>query len=554
MPIQEGAIAFIDDCDGKYQCMAKVLAKEPPVKNRKRRKSWEKAALLWGDVVFVREIAGSKARVSAKGHELEVPMARLTDKPLLNIWQIDVGQGDASLIRFPDGKWAAIDLGPARSGFINTNSGRTAVDFMAWMAFEDHVWMFQGAGGEAKTFHFDWIVFTHPDDDHIGAGKQFVDKLGEYWSVGTVYHNGMGRFDGTARKWASAAAPGMSQLGEVQGDDGDELYLSSLIDGFADVDTYEQPGPGRTWKLSGNWATILKELRDGRGATVVDLKRLSDKSGGAALTAAPVAVKVLGPIEDTIPGTGAPGLRYLDENETSGFYNLGSPSLTRNGQSVVLRIDFGDVRILMTGDLNFRSQALLLKRWSASEFACHIGKACHHGSDDISWKFLKAMSPIATLFSSGDQETHVHPRALVLGMTGAFAPRLKWNKPQPNGTVKTVTQSFAGHVEEELFAPLLYSTELSRSVAMRDGYKAFTRTAAPTGNLVHTEVGDCWLATKAEGPFARLADARIVENLTYGLINVRTDGKTVAIAVLEESAKNPAFHVETFRPSELEAI
>ena len=81
-----------------------------------------------GDVVFVRKITGSKAQVSAKGHILEVPTVRLTDKPILNIWQIDVGQGDASLIRFPDGKWAAIDLGPGRGGLINTNSGRTAVD------------------------------------------------------------------------------------------------------------------------------------------------------------------------------------------------------------------------------------------------------------------------------------------------------------------------------------------------------------------------------------------------------------------------------------------
>jgi beta-lactamase superfamily II metal-dependent hydrolase len=553
MPVQEGAIAFIDDCGGKYQFMAKVLAKEPPVKGRKKRRTWEKAALLWGDVVFVRSIAGSKAQISAKGHILEVPKARLTDKPILNIWQIDVGQGDASLIRFPDGKWAAIDLGPARSGFINTNSGRTAVDFMAWMAFEDHVWMFQGAGNASKTFHLDWIVFTHPDDDHIGGGKQFADMLGKYWSVGAVYHNGMGRFDGGARQWTESA-PGMSQLGEVEGENQDELYLSSLIDGFDDVDAFEKPGPGRSWKLSGNWATILKKLRDHRGGAVADLKRLSDISQSAALAAAPVSIKVLGPIETTIQSTGSPGLRYLDENATTGFYNLGSPSLTRNGQSIVLRIDFDEVRVLMTGDLNFRSQALLLKRWPESEFACNLGKACHHGSDDISWKFLKAMSPIATLFSSGDQETHVHPRALVLGMTGAFAPRMKWNKPQRDGGVKTITQSFAGHSEEELFAPLLYSTELSRSIAMRAGYKAFMRANGPEGTPVHTPVGDCWLATGDTGPFVRLAETRMVENLTYGLINVRTDGKTVAIAVLEETAKNPKFHVETFRPSELEAI
>ncbi|OMQ34826.1 hypothetical protein [Ensifer sp. 1H6] len=96
--------------------------------------------------------------------------------------------------------------------------------------------------------------------------------------------------------------------------------------------------------------------------------------------------------------------------------------------------------------------------------------------------------------------------------------------------------------EEELFAPLLYSTELSRS------------TAGNTGVPVHTAVDNCWLATGENGPFVRLADARMVENLTYCLINIRTDGKTVAIAVLEETAKNPAFHVETFKPSELEEI
>ncbi|MCJ8056121.1 hypothetical protein GB928_018980 [Shinella curvata] len=553
MPIQENAIAFIDDCNGKYQMMAKVLGKEPPVKGRRKRETWEKAAMVWGDVVFVRKLAGSKAEVSAKGHVLEIPKARLTDQPILNIWQIDVGQGDASLIRFPDGRWAAIDLGPARSGFINTNSGRTAVDFMAWMAFEDHGWMFHGAENAGRTFHFDWIAFTHPDEDHIGAGKQFADMLGKYWSVGTVYHNGMGRFDGTPREWAPSAT-GMSQLGEIVGDDEGELYLNTLIDTFDDVDAYEKPAARRPWKLSGNWANILKKLRDHRGRNVAALGRLSDKSTNPALGSAPVSVKVLGPIESTIPGRGMAGLRYLDENATSGFYNLGSPSLSRNGHSVVLRLDFNDVRVLMTGDLNFRSQALLLKRWGAGEFACHVGKACHHGSDDISWKFLKAMSPIATLYSSGDQETHVHPRALVLGMTGAFAPRLKWNRPLPGGGVETVKQSFAGHSEEELFAPLLYSTELSRSVAMRAGFKAFTRTAGSDGTPVHTLVDNCWLATDDKGPFLRLGDTRVVENLTYGLINIRTDGKTVVIAVLEESAKNPAFHVEVFTPSELEEI
>lgn len=31
MPVREGEIAFIDDCNGKFQLMAKVVAKEKPV-------------------------------------------------------------------------------------------------------------------------------------------------------------------------------------------------------------------------------------------------------------------------------------------------------------------------------------------------------------------------------------------------------------------------------------------------------------------------------------------------------------------------------------------
>lgn len=555
MPVTEGAIAYIDDCKGKYQTMAKVIGKERSVKGRRKREAWDKAAMLWGDVVFVRKLAGNKAHVSAKGHMLELPNARLTDKPLFNIWQIDVGQGDASLIRFPDGKWAAIDLGPGRTGFINTNSGRTAVDFMVWMAFEDHVWMFRDADGKEldRTFHFDWIAFSHPDEDHIGAGRQFADKLGKYWSVGTVYHNGMGRFNGELREWTPASA-GMSQLGELVGASEDELYLSTTIDGFADVDEYADVALGRDWKLSGNWAKIVKMLNAERGSSVGALAKLSDRTGENDLAGAPVSAKILGPVEFDIPGSGGTGLRYLDNNKTSGFYNLGSPSLSRNGQSVVMRFDYGDVRILMTGDLNFKSHALLLQRWSAEEFSCHVGKACHHGSEDISWRFLEAMSPVATMFSSGDQESHVHPRALVLGMSGAFAPKFKWNRPQPDGTVETVRQSFAGHEEESLFSPLLYSTELSRSVAMGSGYKAYAKSKDTEGNTIHTEVTNSWLAKNAEGPFERVSSARVIEKLTYGLINVRTDGETVAIAVLEEKATNPKFHVETFRPAELELI
>jgi len=127
------------------------------------------------------------------------------------------------------------------------------------------------------------------------------------------------------------------------------------------------------------------------------------------------------------------------------------------------------------------------------------------------------MSPVAIVFSSGDQESHVHPRALVLGISAAFAPKFKWNRPQPDGTVETVRRSFAGHEEGSLFSPLFYSTELSRSVAKGSGYKAYAKSKDAEGNTIHTKVANSWLAKDDDGPFDRLSNARIVEKLTCGL-------------------------------------
>jgi hypothetical protein len=100
--IEAGKPAYID----ADQYIATVIRKE---KDAKRpgygREAWSSAALLWGDCVFVRSITGGMAEVSAKGHRLEVPVDKLTTKGILSLWQIDCGQGDAALLRFPDDKW-----------------------------------------------------------------------------------------------------------------------------------------------------------------------------------------------------------------------------------------------------------------------------------------------------------------------------------------------------------------------------------------------------------------------------------------------------------------
>ncbi len=544
---EPGTVAYIAD----EQVIAKVIEREKPAKQRRNRgKPWQQAALLWGDEVKIRSLHGSKVRVSAKGHLLEVKKDSLTKKSILSIWQIDCGQGDSAVIRFPDGRWAAIDVGPGRHGRIKSNTGRTAVDFMKWLAFTDRNWMFEGAA-KSDTFHFDWLAFTHPDEDHIGAGPEFVKKLGDYWSVGTVYHCGLARFRGRdAAAWASTAQGrsrqrGFSQLGEIDGAREEELYVVSLIDGWSDIAKYSKTTTRRRWQLGGNYAKILKALHAHRGSAVKRLKRLSHRSSGTALGGANVDVKVLGPIEHaSVAGTGKPGLRYFDRNTSS---SLDEPSLTRNGHSLVFRLDYGDVRILMTGDLNFQSQALLHQEWDPAEFKCHVAKACHHGSQEVSSRFLKAMSPMATMFSSGDQETHTHPRALIVGLSGALSTPMRM---KVRGKYKK--RQFDDFSEHTLFTPLIYSTELSRSARLRNDMKTYVKSSTAAGTTFTKVKNVHFKGSRSKDEYIRDRDVWIVDHLTYGLINVRTDGEKVLMAVLEEGdPTEPRFHIETFRPADM---
>ncbi|MEP5611247.1 MAG: hypothetical protein ABJP45_03315, partial [Cyclobacteriaceae bacterium] len=340
-----------------------------------------------------------------------------------------------------------------------------------------------------------------------------------------VYHGGLGRFDGTPTAFSNKK--GMSQLGPVVGTGSPDLFVTSLLDGFSDVRKYSRKTASRNWKLSGSYATWLKGLEKLQGKGVGNLQRIHAGMGELPNfnSGSNCSVKILGPIEETF--NGEPALRYIDNTNVR---SMKSPSLTRNGISTVQRIDIGKVRILMTGDLNFRSQALLLNKIPATEFKCHVGKACHHGSEDVSTTFLQAMSPLATLFSSGDNETHAHPRAKVLGMAGSFSQ-----------TMASGHTEFLGLSEPKFKAPLIYSTELSRSIALYEPDK-LTKGSQTISDATLSSRG----AGDRKGPEMPVKEWLLADNLIYGLINVRTDGERVVIGVLKEG-ENAGFQTESFK-------
>jgi len=540
MTIKANSIAYFEPKSKNYK----------PIKAaRPGRKAWDKVVMLSGDHVYVISVSNEMATVSAKGHHIKLPVAHLTTEPKLQVHFIDCGQGDSALVHFPDGRWMMIDGGPPRRGGW-TNTGKIAFDFLKWKIFVDFHWRKEfnydphnmERGDMPVPFHLDSIVLTHPDYDHYGGWHELPDKIRETdpferITVGTIYHCGLGRFSKPYKKLKDKnkqSRDGMSQIGPVKGELPD-AFLTTLIDDFEDVRKYSKPAGRRTYVLDGDYANWLKDLESLEGKGVGTLKRVHHATNNGYLPTfeadKDVAIKILGPVEEKYGGK--PALRYLDTSSS-----VAEPSKTRNGLSVVLRIDYGDARILMTGDLNFKSQAVLLEHVDKDEFSSHVVKACHHGAEDISWTFLRATDPAAVVVSSGDNESHVHPRAKVLGWSGAFARKM----------TSSGKQSYLGLTEERLQTPLIYSTELARSTELWEPHSVYS--AKANGRLEKVQVPYIQQQGRSDGTKDDM-DPQFFENfliadrLKYGLINMRTDGQTIQMGVLAE--KGNKFHVEEIK-------
>ena len=234
-------------------------------------------------------------------------------------------------------------------------------------------------------------------------------------------------------------------------------------------------------------------------------------------TAGEPSIRVLGPVEFGVKNgslsnssTADPALRKFS----------GGNSKNTNGVSLLLRVDFGRTRVMLTGDLNKASQETLLEDYAGErlELECDVAKGCHHGSDDISYDFLQAMRPAATVISSGDNEGHDHPR--------------------PSVIAASATTGFLELKDGDLVTPLVYCTELGRSVDLGFPKKFEEKdTGGTTINSVSGQALDrsTLEITKAKKKKVELGEAMVVGGLIYGLVNVRTDGDTILCATLDES-------------------
>lgn len=218
--------------------------------------------------------------------------------PALEVHFIDVGQGDAILIRSPQGKTVLIDTGPPDA----------KTELLAYLA----------AYGITRL---DLLVNTHPHSDHIGNATAVIEAM----PVGRVLDSGF-------------------------------VHPTTTYERM--LDAIEKRG------------VPLRVVRKGQRIVIED---------GVTLTA-------LGPEEP-----------FVEKSRSDA-----------NANSLVLRLDHGDMRFMLTGDAEEETEERLVPQGTALKAT--VLKVAHHGSKYATHQpFLDAVAPRLAVISCAAANSYGHP-------------------------------------------------------------------------------------------------------------------------------------------------
>ena len=450
--------------------------------------------------MHVEQEVNGRVKVRARERTGWVDVSALDGVSLLEIYIIDVGQGDGVLLKTPDAKWHLIDAGVSNERQM-TRKG--TVNFLRWK--------FQDALME-ETVALTNVLVTHPDADHYGglidvlSGSLSDDRTFPV-SVENLYHNGLGRF---------AAEPKLGETVQGQvapfpyGDHGIDVmgtFVTELLDG---ADSFRNP-PRKLDTYFAKYAELVSRVPK-------HVRRLTREDGnlpGYGPGENPVTITILGPILENF-GNGQTGLRAFEDAD----------SKTVNGQSILMRLDYGQAWLLLTGDLNTPSQRLLLSllRCRGVRHGCIQGVPSRLGG--YLHGFPQSREGAGNRHLSGDNESYSHPRPLVVGASGRCGR-------EPVG------------VRGEKMPPLVYSTELARSVKLDYPLDARIRRKDGAIKFEGVPVVDVQLKAGDWKQFHSLAKTSVSSDLVYGLVNVRTDGQHILCGTMIE--KGSDFDIKVFR-------
>lgn len=475
------------------------------------------------------EIAGEMVPVRVRGVSGYMDRADLDPDQLLEIIFLDVGQGDGALMITPDDKRFVIDAGQDDNVFR----------YLKW----------RFAGFKNEHTNFDGFIITHPDQDHYLGFSELIETDGV--CATNVWHNGIVeqfKFSGGVQNTASEHLLGARQTTSGQS------YLTGLIEDDATLLAHLAQ-PKRWIKDSTGKAKRYPEMLNKAQSAIhangtrrfPNVSMLStahgEMHGGQSYlpgfgpdNADGCEIKIIGPLVE--PAGGKNRLRTFGSKPMKKTTSMNSGK-TKNGHSILLKMNYGNLRILFGGDLNSPAEMFLLGEYTGMDlfdlepndiseaveaarpvFESDVAKSCHHGSADFTDSFMNSVGAAATVISSGDEESHAHPRSDTLGAIGLH-----------------------GHGHR----PLVFSTELSRST--KEFIKMEDTPWYQAGKLEGEIVNEPDPIKKADlqKRVDQLKEWTSISNVTsYGAINLRSDGDKVVLAyMLEKSSRSRRWDVYT---------
>ena len=451
--------------------------------------------LAWGDEVEVEEVAADHVRVAVTGyrrqpdgsvepHSLEgviKPPKSSGVKPaevvveraeagVLKADFVDVQQGDGSVVETPGGKLVLIDGGDNQL-------------FARYLAAR-----FPGTSAGAPK-DVDAIVVTHGDADHFEGLTEIHESETHstaykrlFISPRRVYHNGLVKRPSTRD---GKRVRDVELLGETT-EDGDRTMITGLVTDVLGVADAELNQPFRAWK---------KALAAWNARRPIEFRRLAFGDDDAFDFAADddVRIDVLGPLtervgdEEALPFLGSPSAgSHLAVLGTGPRFTGKSASHTINGHSVILQVTYGKVRFLFAGDLNEQAEETLTEahRERSINLRAEVFKVPHHGSADFSPGFLRAVAPVVSVVSSGDESArkeYIHPRATLVGALG------RYSRPGHEQPLVFVTELVAFFEAEDFVRPefhllregkaVLEGGEVLENPRAKPAFFAFSRAA-----------------------------------------------------------------------------
>lgn len=430
--------------------------------------------LFWGDTVVCEGPAqGGWVKVKSRDVPGWMRESDLQPDPLLDIIFLDVGQGDSCLIVTPEDDKIIIDAGQEDN----------LLRYLRWRYKNFETPEMRTMAAQIKA-----LVISHPDADHFMGLRFLLDdpKFSSLIRFDAVYHNGIFLREGEKM----AALGPLTKVGKIG-------YLEDPIITQADLEEYFAHAPG--WK-DRDFPSLIDRLRAQHPGA--EIRMLHSASAGiAGLTPVPdLQIKVLGPILE--PGGARGRLRTFS----------GDVGKTKNGHSIILRIQYKNIGILLGGDLNIPSEKFLLEYYKnePKTFRSEVLKAYHHGSGDFAEEFIESVNPYVSVISSGDNESYSHPRADTMGFLGKASRGVR---------------------------PLLFSTELARSsreivknpmVLKKEFYEL-------KDTLKKTDISAAE-RDKSERRLAELENSLLNRSVAvYGAINLRTDGEKLLMCQKKEA-------------------